>query len=182
MISIESINYLEFNELNNELLDSYANLYCEIWREPPWNELFWKPESVLVDLEQQIIKQDSCAFFSTNSSKDKIVGFTWGYAVNLQELTEMSSGANFEEFVSKDERIFYIDELGVEKNHRNLGVGKRLSLIMIDEIRARSFSKVVLRTNMIAIPARKLYCVLGFTELSVRDLKYTDRTYWLLKL
>ena len=40
--------------ISKDLLESWAKLYCEIWKEPPWNEDFWVPEKVAEDLTMEM--------------------------------------------------------------------------------------------------------------------------------
>jgi len=64
------------NNGDKKLLEKTARLYCEIWKEPPWNEYFWKQKEVLRDIQEQLKKEAAMLIVAVN--KDKVIGFTWG--------------------------------------------------------------------------------------------------------
>lgn len=159
--------------LTSSLADSWAQLYCKIWQEAPWFENFWKPEEVIQDFRSEMSRQDAAGYIAVDG--DEVVGFTHGYSVNKIELRAITGNDLLDPFVI--DRVFYVDELGVDLKYRGVGISRELTTHLL---RAVNISTVLLRTDKNALAARALYQKLGFRELSIHDSKYPDRTYWLL--
>lgn len=170
---------LRLGEMDAELIGKCAALYCQVWQEPPWNEI-WEKEKAEADLQAQMQKPSAQGFLALKSSN--VVGFTWGYAISQRDLQDISHSSNLDYLFQRSKYLYYIDELGVDIRFRGCGIGRMLSRILLGAALASEFSTVILRTDVHASPARKLYNQLGFTELPVRDGIYTDRTYWNLEL
>jgi len=160
-------------------LKQWAELYCEIWKEPPWNEDFWKPEEVIKDFQTEMSNPDSAAFLLLVDGSVK--GFTHGYSVNREELRAIANNDLLDTIFSEDKRIYYIDELGVAKECRGLGFGKLLTARLQSEALGMGIRKVVLRTDTQAKAARRVYEESDFIDLKVFDANYPNRTYWLCK-
>jgi len=156
-----------------------ARLYCQIWKEPPWNEDFWTVEGVMNDLEEQSQKPNAIVLATTNGNQE-IIGFTSGYEINIVDISEISGipRETWENIIGGD-NLFYIDEFGVKKDYRKHGVGGILVQRLLEEIAKRNIRSITLRTDISAIPARKVYSVAGFKELPLRDVAHKDRSYWL---
>lgn len=165
-------------------LPGCAELYCKIWREPPWNEYFWKPEDVEKDIVLEISKPSGKCFIALfqDGIETKIVGFTWGYMTNLDYLYEISGSRFFANYCKSFDNIFYVDELGVDSEFRKFGIGNSLSQKLISHAKESGANYLILRTDKKAIPARKLYAQLGFEELPIQDKIHNERTYWILYL
>ena len=167
------------NNDDKKLLEKTARLYCEIWKEPPWNEYFWKQDEVLRDIQEQLKKE--AAMLVAAVKKDRVIGFTWGYLVD-KKLMETISSNNLLSFLFEPatKSVFYIDELGVDKRHRMHGVGGKITESIIKQTKKIGVDCWCLRTHINAMPARKMYGKLGFNDLKIKDGKYADRTYWML--
>lgn len=153
-----------------------ANLYCQIWKEPPWLEDFWKSEEVLADMEKQLNKSGSiCVFAEANNSQ--VVGFTWGYNVSQSDARDMCGNDNLD-FIFNGGKVFYVDELGVDRLFRNHGIGKLLTGEIIKLAKENGIKTVILRTSILAESAKTVYKEMNFSDLYIRDEKYPDRTYW----
>ena len=76
----------------------------------------------------------------------------------------------------------YVSGIGVARQYRGQGLAKSLSSELIRELRRLKFNYRLGRTDINAISMRKLYVKQGFQELSVHDLTYPSRSYWLLSL
>lgn len=176
-------------------ISEIARLYCEIWREPPWDEDFWTIDGVVDDMINQLSKPNAIFLFMEilpprdrelhcchQIEDPEITGFTWGYEVSVADLSEISgvSELRWRKIIDAN-RAFYIDELGVEKNHRRRGVGKELTERLLIQAANLGIDCAILRTAVKAVAARNLYQRLGFRELDIADVKYPDRTYWLKK-
>ncbi len=163
------------------LFSKIAEIYCKIWKEPPWNEDFWTVESVVKDLKEQSKRQNFVLLAALNGTED-IVGFTWGYEVNTLDLSKISGHP---ESIWKDiiqqKRCFYVDELGVDINHRGKKIGKKLTIRLLREISLIKINHITLRTDIKAVPARSLYQKVKFKEIDLTDKEHGKRTYWLRK-
>ena len=154
-----------------------AELYCEIWKEPPWNEDFWKPEAVIKDLQEQMVKQNAIFLLATNETTE-IIGFTWGYEINVTELSQISGvPINIWKKEIKEKVLFYIDEFGVKQTYRRRGIGQKLAKELLKQISYSDINCVILRTDALAIPARTVYSKIGFKESAIRDAEHQNRTY-----
>ena len=169
------------NDMPDELLNQWADLYCSIWKEPPWNEDFWKPEEVILDIRRELNLPNARAFLAL--ADGSVVGFSWGYSVDSKAMQKIADNDKLNFLFTDNSTVFYIDELGVNVKYRGQGIGKSLSRSLLDSITVDKIaSKVILRTDEKAMSARHVYTVLGFQELLTHDGKYPDRNYWTLML
>lgn len=175
------MDLINMEKASKEILKKCSSLYCEIWREPPWNENFWTQERVLRDMEEQIERPLFQGFIAIR--REESIGFTWGYEVNALNLSVISgtSKSRWKEITS-GKRTFYIDELGVDIHYRKQGIGERLTKALLKQNSNLGIIYITLRTDVKAEAARNLYQKLGFKEINVVDSEYPDRTYWLLSL
>ena len=165
---------------NKELLKKVAKLYCEIWKEPPWNEHFWKQDEVLKDIQEQLKKEEAILIAAAN--KNEVIGFTWGYCVDKKGINALSSNNLLEHLFDSARLVFYIDEIGVEQKHRKSGIGGKITKDIISQTSKKGINCWCLRTHIEAKPAHRLYGHLGFKDLKIKDGKYPDRTYWMLEI
>ncbi len=165
-------------ESDEDLIEETARLYCEIWREPPWEEDFWTVEGVVDDIRRQLANQNAVLMIGINGKG--VVGFTWGYEVSLSQACEMC-GHEVSDRFPPGARPFYIDELAVASGKRERGLGYSLSLDCLSEARSHGLNCGFLRTDIGAIPAKRVYSKLGFEDSFLPDPKYPHRTYWFLK-
>ncbi len=170
---------MSLGEITRPMLEDCARLYCEIWKEPPWNEDFWKEDEALRDIEEQSSQSGFEMVLAVEGNH--VIGFSWGYLVSREDLRKISSSSGLDYLFEKSNDIFYIDELAVAKMARGRKIGQGLSREIIESFRLIG-GIAVLRTDESALPARNLYKSLGFEELPVRDGKYLSRTYWKLDL
>jgi ribosomal protein S18 acetylase RimI-like enzyme len=165
---------------NQNLLNKCAQLYCEIWKEPPWNEA-WKFKEVKNDIKNEMKRLNANGFLVITDSAE-VVGFTWGYEVSKENLRKVSN-INTLDFLFRDgKRVFYIDELGVDSFYRRKGIGEYLSRYLILTAQESGIRYFSLRTDTKAIAAKGLYSKLGFNDLHIKDAKHSQRTYWFLEL
>ena len=159
-----------------------AELYCKIWQEPPWCEDFWKPQEVLQTLREEIQRPDAKCYMAIRTEQLIVIGFTWGYSVDRQELTEIAGGSQLDFITENTPSVFYIDELGVDPASRHNRVGSSLTKELIGHAQKCGHRRIIVRTDLRAVPARKLYSRFGFTELDVKDGRHDNRNYWLLDI
>jgi diamine N-acetyltransferase len=62
----------------------------------------------------------------------------------------------------EDETLFWIDRLMIAEGHRGKGYGRAAVQLILDEARARGFSRVGLSTGLQNVKAIRLYESLGF--------------------
>jgi ribosomal protein S18 acetylase RimI-like enzyme len=166
---------------DSALLVKCAELYCEVWKEPPWNET-WSVPVVVRKLNEAVYRESSVAYLAIDTETGGVLGFTWGFPVSIAELAVISSSDDLCSRFRPEQKIFYLAELGVARPHRGNGLGMELSNLLIRDVRLGGQELIVLRTDLEAVVARKLYQCLGFDELPVADEKFPTRTYWSLNI
>jgi ribosomal protein S18 acetylase RimI-like enzyme len=170
----------KISEISKEELDMLANLYCEIWKEPPWNEYFWKPEAVLADLTTQLAKTGAvayCAIDDSNKQNKKMIGFLWGYQVTINELREISGSDKLDFIFAGEQKVFYMDEIGIAQPYRKKYFAKELTIRMLNDAKSYGASAAILRTDKDAYTVHHLNEGLGFKNLQIYDANYPTRTY-----
>jgi ribosomal protein S18 acetylase RimI-like enzyme len=175
----------KISEASEEDLSKLAELYCQIWKEPPWYEDFWTPAKALEDLSSQMAKANAIGYLAIDDyiqGKIGILGFSWGYQVTKREMQDISGGEGLDFLFSENRNIFYVDELGVSSNSRRKGVGKWLTIKVLSDAQSKGNSIAILRTEKEAYAARRLYGKIGFRDLLIKDVKYPGRTYLSLAL
>lgn len=197
---MHEVNYVRVVSLDKgekrreEQIQEIACLYCEIWKESPWNEHFWTPERVVQDVHQQLLEPKAVLLYAVEycpsegccqQESYKIIGFTWGYEVDEEKLCEISGISGWKFLFGEDDnpkrKVFYVDELAVGKDWRGEGYGRELTQELIKQAAELGINCLILRTEKKAIAARTLYQRLGFRETDVVDTQYPDRTYWVKK-
>jgi len=180
-----------FTQITDRMLVSSAivkcaELYCRIWKEPPWNEDDWTIPIVLGKIRAALAKPEFIGFLAFVKDKPdgfaRVKGFTWGFLVNAGEMAEISGNTLLNPLFERYARIFYLAELGVDSGWRDKGFGSTLSEYLIRQAKLQGVDAIVLRTDIEAIPGRKLYERLGFIELPITDQRFPGRSYWVLAL
>lgn len=154
-----------------------AELYCEIWQEPPWNEDFWKVPEVSEKIRVCFERQSFGIFVAEEN--EVTAGFTWGYQVSCDELREIAGHGQLDFLFEPLNRIMYLADLATKSSFRRRGIGEKLTCALIEFAYDAGITHIVLRTHKKAVAARNLYQKAGFKELPVEDKEYPDRTYWL---
>lgn len=178
------IKNLKEEELPESIVSQCAKLYCEVWKEEPWNEDFWTLEGVCKKIEEDIEKAGSEFFVSLEAASAKmlVTGFTWGYSFDYEQIKKISTCPELLKHFNSLKKVFYVAELGVDIKFRRFGTGKKLSKTLIKKVVDNGFDCIILRTDVKANEARALYIKLGFKELPVYDPEFRDRTYWIMTL
>lgn len=159
-----------------------AELYSEIFREKPWKENFQPKEVMILMGEQLDGPRPEIALAAVE--KRKVIGFTWMYEIfkdDLQEGTRYSPdlGSLFE----RGKKVFYLQEVGVEKESRRRGIGEKLIQKLLKKGKKQGANFIVLSTNSKAESAKVLFLKVGFEDSGiVRPPENLGRTYWILKL
>lgn len=134
--------------------EKYHSLYRETWKVEPYGELFSDSE-----ITESVDKNKSFLYLLINDNSDSVIGFVGGRAI--------SDCSFFDNKPKLDlQTVFYIDELGIEKEHKRLGWGATLTQFLINTARESGFSQFILRTHASHInPAISLYYKLGFKTM-----------------
>ncbi len=170
-------------EREEKALLEVAGIYCRVWEEPPWNENFWTIGRVIQDLHRELMKPNAVLLYAMSEEENKIVGFTWGYETSISDLSNISGVFKSQwEGIIGEKRIFYIDELGVDRKYRRYGIGLSLTREILRKAINLNIDYLTLRTDIEAVAARSLYEKTGFQELNLTDTEHPNRTYWLKDL
>lgn len=197
-----------------------------IWADEPWNEwkkcpqcptdknnfgitfqgrtcpicgskliFFWNIESVSQDIQTQLSLPQTAGFLALKD--DEIVGFTWGYPVEIKITISVSTldltipvNSNLAPCLPSDEREFlkgytvgYIDEVGVRPAFRGKGIGASLTWEIVEYFRSLDLSLAFLRTDIRAQSAISMYEKQWFKQDPLLiDPIYEHRHYWILNL
>lgn len=166
------IKYNESKELPKAYLASAAALYCYIWAEAPWNES-WTLEEAQKELLAIFNRNDSVLILCIENNKT--IGFVGGGIAKTESL-------NIEnEFINQlgGDEVFYIDEIGLDKNQRGKGIGQRLLREIVEKARSNNPRlPIILHTDVKAEAARKLYERVGFKETVYYHPEDKNHTYW----
>lgn len=161
-------------------------------------EPFWKPEEVRQEIRTQLRIPSAIGYLAFNGPQ--IVGFTWGYPVDLvfqgfsyfipklklripltsTLVTKIFKSTGF----SLRTPVFYIDEVGIHFDFRKNGIATQLTTKLLKAIQQAQFEFVFLRTDKRAEKAIHLYeQKLEFRkDQRLNDPVYPHRAYWYKKL
>jgi len=174
------IDSIRMQNADQGMMERCGSLYCRVWQEPPWNENFWKPSHVFKKISKAMKMPNFAGLLAVE--ENDVRGFTWGFEVRKHDLRRISSGAMLDFIFVPEKKVFYVAELGVEKGYRNKGAGESLSKLLLQKAGELGMKIITLRTDDLAIPAKRLYARLGFEEHLIRDGKFPARAYWILEL
>lgn len=160
-----------------DTLAKCAELYCQVWTEPPWDENDWNLAEVMASLGQ--LSRDASAIFIMSLARGNPTGFTIGYPLSASGLAAKGGTQRLAGLCRGCGEVFYIADLGVSSTNRGLGLGQMLSEKLLAEAEDRGYTRFVLRTDVNALPARILYTKLGFSDTGIADANYPSRTYWI---
>lgn len=91
---------------------------------------YWTKTEVLQDFYREMGKEGAVCFIAENPEND-IVGFCWGYFVEINEILEKHLGANgladsFRKININNSRFAYQDEIAVLPEYQGSGIAKKL--------------------------------------------------------
>lgn len=168
---------------NGRIMEEVAELYCEVFKEPPWNEGL-KSKEVMETMREQFGRPGVIALAHLES--DKVISFAWMYRIFKSDLDGGTRYSPELGFLFEDQkRVFYLQEIGVKKKKRQRGIGEKLirELLARGKGNGNGASVVVLSTNSKARSIVLLISKIGFQSSEiVRPPKELERTYWILKL
>ncbi|MBI5306653.1 GNAT family N-acetyltransferase [Candidatus Wolfebacteria bacterium] len=180
MTNKKSIHYVKFNpHHNNNLLESLIACYQSVFADEPWNEWkkcqicgaqwgindrknlealnfhhcaecvidFWPSEVVRNDIYKEIMSMSSCWLALSDL---KVIGFCWGYPIQINELEKKLKLPNFANSLLSHFRnecnVAYQDEIGVLRQYRQKGIAKEMFLKRLKDFQLLGLKIGVVRT------------------------------------
>ena len=156
---------------------------------------FWKVQDVENDIKTQLGKAFAKGYLALK--KSQIVGFTWGYPVEIKITISVPTldltvpvNSNLAPSLASDQRdtlkgytAGYIDEVGVRPAFRGKGIGARLTWEIVEYFRSLDLPLAFLRTDIRAKSATSMYEKQCFKQDPfLVDPIYEHRRYWILNL
>ena len=114
---------------------------------------FWPRETVTQDLFHEITPECSCWVAISDSS---IIGFTWGYPIDLNTLEHklgVPIASSFAHYFGTAESIAYQDEVGVTDQYREKKIAKALVAHRHADFLSRGLEVGVVRTRARPMPS-----------------------------
>jgi ribosomal protein S18 acetylase RimI-like enzyme len=183
-VSVEDLR----RDSSGTLVKALAALAYHAFREPPWSSDLEEPR-LHFGLGVELMRRNARAWIARTNPPSKVVGYILGYEVFRERedprdltLCEISGTKTLDYLFEGGRRVFYGDTLCVDPGFRRRHIAYKLSAAQIDMLRAEGFTYRIGRTAITGKAMRALYTKLGFQELSVHDILYPERTYWLLRL
>jgi len=172
--------FIDFKKNIERCRKSLVDFYIEVWKEPPWEELFWTSENVNEIINSALEKKDFVGRLVVKSPEEEVVGFVWGYKLPLEKFTCLKDYYPKEDN-TEEKTYFYLADLAVKADYRNSGIGTFLLNKLTEEARKLGYEYAVLTTDVNA-KAYNLYIYSGFEDLNIRDPRYPTRTYMMKSL
>ncbi len=173
---------------NGLMISELAELICEVFSEPPWNECF-STTRIMFGLGAEMMRKNAILVIAKHKQDGHVIAYMLGQELVVesddprdQTFLKISGGHDLDVLGNNQQRTFYVSGLGVRATYRRLGIAEQLSATLLSELRRHKFDYRLGRTDLQAHGMRKLYSKQGFIELPVYDLKYPERSYWLLSL
>ena len=161
----------ELNFSDSRSVRELAAFYCETWKEPPWNELFWERDAVVREIA--IEKRNDVWLIA--KSNGLMVGFAAGRMATANDIEPLVKGE-----IVLPQPIAFQTEIGVKPHARLNGVGRELNRLLGKCLVARGARSVIVRTK--AAGAMKILRQAGFEQTHVSMPGDPERFYWFLKV
>ncbi|MEI6191069.1 MAG: GNAT family N-acetyltransferase [bacterium] len=131
-----------------------ASVYKEVFSREPWNEV-WAIDQIVADFKKEMLKIGAVCYLA--QEQKKIVGFTWGYNIYVDEKIDVYLDSPGLYDIIGPQKYLYIDEVAVLPEFQNKGIGKSLVTSMCGD---NNSLPVLLRTKDNS-PAHKMFLGLG---------------------
>ena len=168
------------------LISELAELICEVFSEPPWNERF-STTRIMFGLGVEMMRKNAILIIAKHKLEGHVIAYMLGQELVVesddprdQTFLKISGSYDLDILANNQQRTFYVSALGVRSTYRRLGVAEQLSATLLTELRRHKFDYRLGRTDLQAHGMRKLYNKQGLKELAFYDLKYPESSYWLL--
>ena len=182
-----NIDFSNYKPLNGcHVFRSLISCYRNVFADSPWNEwlkcnvcgkywgkkdketlkssgfrhcgqklkLFWPHNTVHQDLIHEITESASC-WLARESQK--VIGFCWGYPIDLQlleEKLEISFVSKLQEILGVDGgTVAYQDDIGVLPEHRGQKIAKKLFLHRHSDFIKKGLKTALVRTRELPEPS-----------------------------
>lgn len=174
-----SIQFVKFSPRDNpDYLAQLVECFRNVFAEAPWNELlkcskcglywgikhlpvlaenhylhcgvdlvdYWPRVRVLHDIQHEVTKDASCWLAIAD---DKVVGFTWGYPIRVDDLSgKLKTALDVHSFgLNNSSIVIYQDEVGVVSEYRNKGIAKELVKLRNHDLCAKGNHVGIVRTR-----------------------------------
>lgn len=131
---------MEIKELNladEHTVTAVAHLYCRVFSEPPWNEV-WQLSSAL-----EVVQKPALRWWTMRHNHN-LIGFTAGAVATADTIAQ-----NFDipHKLLTGNRIGYLSEVGVNPVYRRSGFARELSNTLLAHFRAANVDQFVVRTR-----------------------------------
>jgi ribosomal protein S18 acetylase RimI-like enzyme len=170
----------KFSFSESQMLDR-----CPICGQPL--KFYWPAAEVKEDILRDFNSPQSVFIIAVNET-DKVVGFTWGYAMDKDSAQKKFDGHlpyKLLKLLKTQKRFWYQDEIGVAEDYRNLGLASRLYKKRMSLVLARyKHNHFIIRTQPTAKTYRWYQHKIGYRVLAKyyrsdirewRYLLYADR-------
>lgn len=158
---------------NEDDVMELAEFYCEVWKEPPWNENFWQAEEVADKIRNDLRANNSLWLLAKINGE--IIGFALGHEISSEKFFEMTRQTHCAEFGGG--RIFYHAELAIKKDFRLQGIGSELMRVLETFAVSSGCLFAVVRTK--SVGAMKILENLNFQKTTVEHPGDPERKYWI---
>ncbi len=109
---------------------------------------YWPTETVTSDIRHEVTEETSCWVVV---HEDKVIGFCWGYPINVQKLQEKLRLPDFTRDIQQAygdiNQVAYQDELGVLEGFRGLGLAKAMYRVRHQDFLNRGLEVGIVRTK-----------------------------------
>lgn len=179
MRETDSVTILNLKTAEPKIIESLAITYCQVFNTKPWNEN-WQTNEVLEMLDEA---KTLNGFQGTVAvTENKVVGFSWGYLLNREQMQKKSGQDELDYLFKKVSTVFYGAELAVLEEYRRYGIGKKLSKTRLMAAKQAGAKIAVIRTDKNAKDAESCHASIGFKKLEIADANFPNRFYWTLVL
>jgi len=200
----DQFHYRRFHpHVDQDLLPELVDCYRRVFGEAPWHEWkrctncnqkwgrseeltlhslqcmhcdqplvdFWPKEVVTADLLRKITKEASCWI---TLHEEKVIGFCWGYPMELTAVEERWKLPGLIESLQLSfgplNKVACQDELGLRSEYRKKGIAKKLVRYQLDDFREQSLPVHILCTKTNPPTVTYLwYTALGYQVIAEYD-------------
>ena len=180
---LRSAKMLRIIEFQHDITrtEEAAKLYCPVFKGSPWNEHFTVPQVMAIMNEQ--FKRNNIIALATILD-GALVGFAWMYQIFKNDLKRGTRfSPKLKDFFENQNKVFYLQEVGVKEEFRRQHIGERLIQEIIKRGKEKGGELVILSTNCEAKAITAMIQKIGFKNTGItRPPKKLGRSYWMLKL
>lgn len=171
-----SLSEVKRIDTSGAFLREWAGLADKVWGEDPFYEVMSLEERIITYGEKLGVHGRVC--FA--KIKGKLVGYSWGYPVDEEELQEISHGTTeLKQYFGGVQTVWYVDAVGVLEEFRGQGIGPLLFGCLMRVVLTFGFTYIFFRTEVDTV-RKKMGEEWGFEDTHIFDGYYTKRNYYVL--